>query len=180
MKGIVFNLLEEFIAEKLGEEKYEEIVAGCDMMTKEPFVGPGTYPDDDLFAIVGKTVEVSGIALPDALRAFGRFCFPKLAERFPDFIVPHTHPKSFLKTVDTVIHVEVRKLYPDAEPPYFTYDDPTPDRLIMRYSSKRRLCHLMEGLIDGVSDYYKTPIRYRQTKCLLEGGSECEFELVFG
>lgn len=180
MKGIVFNLLEEFITEKLGEERYEEIVAGCDLITKEPFVGPGTYPDEDLFAIVGKTVEVSGIALPDALRAFGRFCFPKLAEKFPNFVAAHTHPKPFLKTVETVIHVEVKKLYPDAVLPCFTYEDPAPDRLIMRYSSKRRLCHLMEGLIDGVSDYYKTPIRHRQTMCILEGGNECEFELVFG
>lgn len=114
MKGIVFNLLEEFITSMLGEEKYEEIVAGCDLKTKEPFVGPGTYPDEDLFAIVGKTVAVSGIALPDALRGFGRFCFPRLAEKFPVFVTAHNHPKPFLKSVETVIHVEVKKLYPDA------------------------------------------------------------------
>ena len=41
MKGIVFNLLEEFITSMLGEEKYEEIVAGCDLKTKGAVCRPG-------------------------------------------------------------------------------------------------------------------------------------------
>lgn len=179
MKGIVFNLLEQFITEKMGGEKYEEILAGCPLKTREPFVGPGSYPDEDLMALVNMTVEKMGVELPEALRAFGRFCVPKLAERFPIFMSPHNHPKPFLKTVGSVIHVEIKKLYPDAEPPSLTYDDPAPGQLIIRYKSKRRLCRFMEGLIDGVADYYDSPIRYRQNGCMLEGGGACEFELTF-
>ena len=80
MKGVIFNYLEEFITENWGEEKYEEILGECPLKTKEPFVGPGTYPDTDLLAIVSKTVEKLGITLPDALRSFGKFCFPKLSK----------------------------------------------------------------------------------------------------
>lgn len=179
MKGIVFNLFEEFITEKFGEGKYEEILSGCNLKTKEPFVGPGSYPDEDLLEIVGKTVQATGIPLPDALGSFGRFCFPKLAERFPAFVTPYNHPKPFLKTVDSVIHIEVRKLYRDAEPPSFTFEEPSPDTLIMRYHSKRKLCLFMEGMIEGVAEYYKSPIKQRQKRCMLEGGSDCEFELIF-
>ncbi|MFQ5464333.1 MAG: heme NO-binding domain-containing protein [Thermodesulfobacteriota bacterium] len=179
MKGIIFNLLERFIVENLGEEKYEEILSHCTLKTKEPFVGPGSYPDEDLMAIVARAVETMGITLPEALRAFGRFCLPKFAERFPEFMTPYDHPKEFLMTVDSVIHVEVEKLYPDAQTPSLVYEDPAPDRLVIRYESRRKLCHLFEGLIDGVADYYGSPIEYGQRTCMLEGARACEFELAF-
>jgi len=180
MKGIIFNLLEKFIVEKLGDDRYEEIMEGCELETREPFVGPGSYPDGDLFALAGKAAEAIGAPLPDTLRAFGRFCIPELAGRFPAFFKPHDNPKSFLKTVDDIHYLEVVKLYEDAEPPHFEYEDPAPGRLVMRYRSRRRLCRLMEGLIEGVGDYYKTTIRYKQTACMLDGGAdECVFELEF-
>lgn len=179
MKGIIFNLLEDFIVEKLGEEKYEDIVAGAGLKTQEPFVGPGIYPDEDLAAILNGAVEEMGIAMHEALRMFGRHCFPKLAARFSAFTEGCPHPKRFLMTVNSTIHTEVKKLYPDATPPTLTYDDPAPDRLIVRYDSGRRLCKFMEGLIDGVSDYYGTPIRHSQKRCMLDGDWVCEFELLF-
>jgi predicted hydrocarbon binding protein len=73
----------------------------------------------------------------------------------------------------------VKKLYADAKPPEFVMEDPSPDRLVMRYTSERKLCALMEGLIEGVSEHYRSPIRYRQRQCMLEGGPSCEFELEF-
>jgi len=179
MKGIIFNLLERFIVENLGEDKYEEILSACALKTKEPFVGPGSYPDEDLMAIVAKTVETMGVTPPEALRAFGRFCLPILAEKFPGFMTPYDHPKEFLMTVDSVIHVEVEKLYPDAQTPSLAYDDPAPDRLVIHYESSRKLCQLMEGLIDGVADYYGSPIEYAQKRCMLDGAPACEFELTF-
>jgi predicted hydrocarbon binding protein len=179
MKGIIFNLLEQFITERFGDEMYEKILSECNLKTEEPFVGPGSYPEEDLMALVDKVVEKMGVPLPEALRAFGRFCLPKLAERFPEFLTPHKHPKAFLKTIDSVVHLEVKKLYSDAEPPSFAYDDPSPERLIIRYRSKRRLCQFMEGLIEGVADYYRSPIKYKQTSCMLEGSEVCVFELTF-
>lgn len=128
-------------------------------------------------AIVERSVEVSGLQLPEALRSFGRFCMPKLAARHQDFFEPHAHPKIFLKTVDFIHQTEVKKLYKDAEPPSFTYDDPAPDRLTIHYRSKRRLCHFMEGLLDEVADYFESPIRHRQISCMLDGAETCELIL---
>ena len=179
MKGIIFNLLEDFIIESLDEEQYEAILAECELQTAEPFVGPGTYPDEDLLAIVNKTVQAMGISQADALRAFGKFHIPKLAEKFPDFMTPHKHPKSFLKTIESIVHTEVKKLYPDAKLPQFSYKDPSDKRLTILYKSDRKFCHLVEGLIEGVAEYYDSPIRYKQTKCMLAGEEVCEFNLKF-
>ena len=115
MKGIVFNLLEDFIIDGWGEEAYDEIISLCPLRTKEPFIGPGTYEDADLLAIVGKAAETLSVSVPEAVHAFGKYCFPKLASKYPMFLEGHKHPKTFLKTIDDVIHVEVKKLFKDAE-----------------------------------------------------------------
>ena len=167
------------MSENFGDEKYEEILNECSLKTKEPFIGPGTYPDEDLMAITNKAVEKLGITLPEALRAFGKFSFLQMGKKFPDFLKPYDHPKPFLKTIESVIHVEVKKLYQDADPPRFIYKEPAANRLTIKYESKRRLCQYMEGLIDGVADFYKSPIQYKQKTCMLEGGGECEFDLTF-
>ena len=129
MKGVIFNLVEKFITENWGEEKYEEVLSLCSLQTKEPFVGPGTYPDADLISIVGKASEVLGVSVPDALKAFGKFMLPQLIAKFPNFVTPYKNPKDFLMTIDSVIHVEVRKLYRDADTPKFTFTDPVPFRI---------------------------------------------------
>ena len=59
-----------------------------------------------------------------------------------------------LKTVDGVIHVEVRKLYDDTYLPVFQYQEPAEDQLIITYYSKRKLYPFMEGLIEGVSLHF--------------------------
>ena len=180
MKGIIFNEFESFVTEKFGEGIYEKIFSASHLITSEPFVGPGTYPDEDLLALVSAAVEILNISLPNALREFGRYCLPKLAGKYPDFIKDHKDPKSFLLTVDSVIHVEVKKLYADAKLPRFVYKDTSPHSLEIEYTSDRKFCHFMEGLIDGVSTHFKRPISHQQFRCMLKGDLVCEFHLNFG
>ena len=179
MKGIIFNLFEDFMVETFGDEAYEEIFASAGLQTTEPFVGPGSYPDEDLLALVGKVVERLGIPADEALRAFGRFCIPPLARRFPVFLAAHSHPKDFLLTVDTFHSMEVNKLFEGSQCPRFHYESPAPDRLVMRYGSARRLCALVEGLLDGVATHYGIPIAHVQTACMLRGDPACVFDLSF-
>lgn len=179
MKGIIFNLLEDFIVDGWGEERFERIMTGCPLHTKTAFVGPGTYPDSDLFAIVERTTAELGIDTPTALRAFGRYAMPKLAGRFDVFVRDHQHPKGFLRTLDGVIHVEVRKLFANAEPPRIWFEDPAPDQLLLHYHSKRKLCALFEGLLDGTADYFGVPFSRTQTACMLAGAPSCAFSLHF-
>ncbi|MBI4646477.1 MAG: heme NO-binding domain-containing protein [Bacteroidia bacterium] len=179
MKGMIFNLLEDFITENYSDEIYEEIISKCNLKTQEPFVGPGTYPDEDLFEIIGNTVEKLGVSIEDALKAFGKYIIPKLAEKFPGLMEPYNNPKDFLKVIDNIHYIEVKKLYKDAEPPIFTFINPASDRLIIRYKSKRKLYSLVEGLIAGVAEYYKTSIKQIRTIHEVDGIEVGDFDITF-
>lgn len=179
MKGVIFNIAEQFIIDNYGEEALDEVMASCDLITKEPFVGPGTYPDEDMIEMVVKGAAKIGITPAELLVKLGRYTFGKLAERHPNFLEHIPSAKAFLLTVDKVIHVEVRKLYNGTVLPTFTYEEPSEKELIIVYYSERKLYALMEGLIDGVADYFKEKISQKHRILEQDGHEVCEFHIHF-
>ncbi len=119
------------------------------------------------------------MTLPDALRAFGKFSFGPLARKFGTFVEPHDDPVSFLASVDSVIHVEVRKLWPEAVTPKFVYEEIGTDSMRIEYRSARKLCHFMEGLLEGVADHFGYAVEYRQSQCQHDGADACVFDVAF-
>lgn len=179
MKGIIFNVLESFITDNYGEDTFEDIIANCTLETTEPIVGPGTYPDGDMVEIIVKSSEKLGLSTDEFFKKLGRYTFAKLAERHPNFVTHFKHPKDFLKTVDGVIHVEIRKLYQDSYLPSFKYFEPSEKELVITYYSKRKLYALMEGLIDGVAEYFSVPITQNHKIYEKDGLEFCDFSLIF-
>lgn len=158
MKGIIFNQLEGFILTNSNEATYDQIVKKCKLETKEPFVGPGTYSDNDLMQIIKVASETLNIPQDDLIVSFGHFLFPKLASRFSNFVDTKKPAKYFLLTVESIIHVEVHKMYDKAYTPTFEYLNNMDNKLTIRYRSKRKLYKLMEGIIMGVADYFSCKI----------------------
>jgi hypothetical protein len=179
MKGIIFNIAEQYITDKYGADKYEAILENCSLATREPFVGPGTYPDEDLVEILVKSSASLNITVADLLKDLGFYSFAKLAGRHPGFLEGFTHPKDFLKTVDGIIHVEVRKLYQGSKLPVFQYAEPSENELIITYYSERKLYPFMEGLILGVERHFKVPIQLEHSIYQKDGSEFCDFHLRF-
>lgn len=179
MKGVIFKYFESFVTDTFGAAVYEELLDCTELTTGGAFVGPETYPDEDLFALVGTAIEKLKIPLPDALHAFGKYLFAKLADQVPMFVDRERGLKSFLLTIHSVIHVEVKKLFPGAETPRFAYEDPGEGRLVIEYTSGRKLCPLFRGLIDGAAESFAEPVQYQETQCLHHGADSCRFEMSF-
>lgn len=179
MKGIVFNLLERFIVERAGADAYEAILDQCALETKEPFVGPGTYPDRDLVQIATKAAQALGIPLPVAVRAFGHYCLPKLMAMIPPTAGRYDTSKALLIALDSVVHVEVRKLLKGSAPPRFQAIDTGPNTLTLEYRSSRQLCAFLEGLLAGVGDHFGEVVTFTHERCLLRGDDACVLGLTF-
>lgn len=158
MKGIIFNVLESYCDDFLEVGSFDEIVERILPDVKDPFVAPGTYKDEYLTLIVAEISRVKNKKPDVLLRDFGRYLFTALANRYPHFVSPYNHPKDFIKTIHDVIHVEVIKLFPDTATPNFYYSNDFENQLTIKYESGRKLYSLVEGLVDGVGEYYKSPI----------------------
>ncbi|MCH9683126.1 MAG: heme NO-binding domain-containing protein [Deltaproteobacteria bacterium] len=179
MKGVVFNIFEEFVRDSFGAQTYEALLDAAGVPPTEPFVGPSTYPDETMTTLVVTASKMLNTEIPVLLRKFGAALFYGLHAKAPGFAEAHHDARSFLLCVEGVVHMEVRKLYPDAYVPTFEYTTPSEDTLGITYRSKRRMCHLMEGLLDGMADYFGTTIQQHQTQCMHQGGETCEFVIQF-
>jgi hypothetical protein len=70
-------------------------------------------------------------------------------ENFPAFFQGRADSFEMLEAVDGEIHVEVAKLYPDAELPVFATARLAPDHMTMTYSSERPLVEFCHGMIEA-------------------------------
>jgi len=81
----------------------------------------------------------------------------------------------FLKSIESVIHKEVRKLYQNPNLPGIEREQPAEGTLILYYHSPRKLCHLADGLIMGAAEHYKAEINMFQNTCIHDGAQRCTF-----
>ncbi len=179
MKGVVFNIFEDFVVESYGAETYEALLDAAEIPSEEPFLGPRTYPDEMMTALVVAASRSLGVEIPLLLRLFGGALFHGLHARAPSLANAYDDPRIFLLAVESVVHMEVRKLYPESYVPTFEYETPDEDSVILTYRSRRKLCHLMEGLLDGMADHFGTSIEHHQSRCMHEGNESCEFVIYF-
>lgn len=154
MKGLVLDQLVQFIRERHDLAFAESLLASLALPSGGAFTSVGTYDASEMESIVAAYAERTGTPRAEALRAFGAWLFPRLAGRYAPVLGGVTGTFELLRVLDGVIHVEVRKLYPDAELPSFETVDRGPDALEVRYRSSRRLEDLAEGLMRGASAHF--------------------------
>jgi hypothetical protein len=175
MKGIVFSLLEDAVTRAHGEDVWDNLLerAGLDGI----YTSLGSYPDSDLFGLVAAASALTGDDAQAVIRWFGREAMPTLAESYPSFFEPHTDVRTFLGTLNDIIHPEVRKLYPGADVPVFGFSYAPDGTITMRYVSGRRMCAFAEGLIEGAAAHYGQTVQLDQPACMLRGDEQCTIEV---
>jgi len=177
VKGIIFNLAAEVVVREHGEDVWDAVLEGAGVTGS--YTSLGNYPDEDLLAIVASAARLLGAQDADVLRHVARGAIPLLAERYPHFFTPHQDARSLVLTLNDIIHPEVRKLYPGADVPDFTYVLDGPDGVTLTYRSARQLCTLAEGFSDGVAVHYGQRVVIDQPACMLRGDEACLLHCEF-
>lgn len=178
MKGIIFNLLQEVVQLHHGPAVWDDLLE--EAKVEGAFTSLGSYPDAHLLGLVSAASKRLTLTPQEVVRWFGVSGLPLLAKKYPHFFAGHTDARSFLLTLNVIIHPEVRKLYPGADCPMFDFSASSEDVLMMSYRSQRSLCAMAEGFIDGSAAYFKQTVSQTQTSCALRGDDCCVFRIEFG
>ena len=155
MKGVVFTEFLGMVDSQFSPEMTERIIDEADLESKGAYTAVGTYDHTELVQLVVKLASATGADVPDLVQAFGAYFFHRLAALYPDFVDRDQDVYSFLESVENYIHIEVRKLYPDADLPSLKTERPNDGELVILYESKRCLADAAHGLINGCLAYFE-------------------------
>ncbi|HMN94627.1 MAG TPA: heme NO-binding domain-containing protein [Hydrogenophaga sp.] len=176
MKGVVFTEFLGMVEEAFSAEMVDDIIDDADPPSGGAYTAVGTYPHDEMVAMVVALSRRTGIAVPDLVRAFGKHLFGRFVQAYPSFFDGVDSTFQFLSGIEDIIHAEVLKLYPDAELPRFDIEHHDPRRLTLLYRSPRHFEDLAEGLMLGCIDHFKERIVLRREASSGDGGQRFHLE----
>ena len=180
MKGVVFTEFLELVEDKFGADTVDAIIERSDLPNDGAYTAVGTYDHAELIQLVGHLSEATQIDASVLVRTFGEYLFGRLVAGHPKFLDGMTCTEQMLRSVHDIIHVEVKKLYPKAELPSFSYDTHADGRLIMRYTSSRGFADLAEGLILGCAKHFNEAAEIEREDLSGGQGTDVRFLIHFG
>ncbi|WP_293760494.1 heme NO-binding domain-containing protein [uncultured Aquitalea sp.] len=154
MKGVVFTEFLDMVESRFSANMVDDIIDDADLASGGAYTSVGTYPFQEMAALVGALSRASGQPAGALIHAFGYYLFGRFAQVYPDSLVGKDNTFSLLCCIENSIHVEVLKLYPEAELPRFAVESMDDTTLVLRYDSPRCLGELAKGLIQGALDHY--------------------------
>jgi hypothetical protein len=177
MKGLVFVELMAMAEEAFGEAVVDGVIERADLPSGGAYTAVGNYPCDELMALVQGFSRHSGIPGQELQRLFGHWMMNSFVRHYPGFFVGRGGSLDMLAAIEDEIHVEVRKLYPDADLPKFDIVRPEPDAMQMIYRSPRPLGDFCHGLIEGcVRHFGESAVIDRQDHSVT-GQTEVDFRI---
>ncbi len=179
LKGIVFSQFLEMVDENFGHDVTEHIIAASDLPSGGAYTSVGTYDHEEIISLVGNLSHISGVKVQELVISFGHYLIKNFQIIFPKYFVEIDNALELLENVNDYIHVEVRKLYQDAQLPKISTQRTLDDGLILTYKSKRGMGDLAQGMIEGVIDIYGSKYTCDRIDLEKEGDLQCiQFNIV--
>jgi len=158
VKGVVFTEFIDMVEARFTPEVADRMITAAAVPSDGAYTAVGTYDYHEIIQLVAQLSMLTSIPMPKLVHTFGAHLFDRFVVAYPALFAGVTSAFNFLERIENHIHVEVRKLYPDAELPTFTCDTSTPGRLTLLYRSSRPFADLAEGLIAGCIAHFGEPI----------------------
>jgi hypothetical protein len=151
---MVFTEFMDMVEDVFSADILEDIIEKSELPNAGAYTAVGTYDHEEIVRMTANLSQAVDIPVAKLLEVFGKHLFGRFSDRYPLFFVGVTEPFEFLKNIDNYIHVEVRKLYPDAELPRFYHVQNSANELTMYYLSSRHFEDLAVGLIIGCLEHF--------------------------
>ena len=147
MKGLIFTEFLDLVEEKFGLAMVDSIIQQSNLESGGAYTSIGTYEFSELLSLISNLSKNTELPVDDLLLVYSEHLFKVLASLHPNLIEHYKDPMDFLASIEDHIHVEVQKIYPDAQLPKFETLERTETKMVMIYSSERALYMLGKGLM---------------------------------
>lgn len=177
MKGIVFAEFLEMVEQTFGLETVDTIIEETELPSGGAYTSVGTYDFNEMVQLISALSDKTKVPGGELLFTFGHYLFDILVKVHPEVISAYTNPLGLLYSIEDHIHVQVRKLYPDAELPSFKVLEKSDEKMELVYSSSRGLYPFAHGLMTNTFEHFEKKADIA-LKLLKEDGTEVQFSIT--
>ncbi len=166
MYGLVNQGVRKMVTDSFGEKSWATVLEAAGV--EDVFVAMDPYPDEVTFKLVAAASTVLELEPKDVLAAFGRWWIGFASEEYSDlFKMTGDSFQEFVANLND-IHTRVGYMLTDLSPPSFKITDSAENTFVLHYYSKREgLFPMVQGMINGIGDHFKTEI---EVEHMGEGG----------
>ena len=108
---------------------------------------------------------------------FGLEIFVKLIDSHPQILANIDDSFDLLSQIDSYIHVEVAKLYPNAQLPHFSFTKIDDNHIQLHYRSERPLASFAEGLLLGCARFFNEKFTINRIAQVASSESDVIFDI---
>lgn len=176
MKGFYLEILRDFVDSKIGRNIWETSTIEVHIPIVKTFED---YPDELWQGLLDALVKNSNSNKERFLFDFGRHFIksPSVQKICSDAFRKITS-REFLLDIKK-IHQDVATTIPGSNPPSLKMEKPAFDELKIYYSSKRRLCPFLKGIIQGTAECFREKILLTENTCMENEETQCEINIKF-
>ena len=174
MKGIVFTEFLDLVEDKFGLEVVDKIINASELESEGVYTSVGTYKFSEMLQLLQHLSAHTEISIDNLLLVYAEHFFSVLETSYPGLLATYKDPIEMISSIENHIHVEVKKIYPDAELPTFEVVKKTENSLIMIYKSSRAMHHFGLGLMNKTFEHFNSTAVIDLEK-IKEDGTEVKF-----
>lgn len=175
MHGLIFFYIQKFADQLASGTIAHAGLRSTVVSSTAHYLPSGVYDDHEAVSLLQSMADDAGTPLPDLLARFGDFLAPHLVKVAGPLIDPRWRTLDLIEHTEAIIHSMVRTAKPGAEPPVLETVRVAPDELHLVYSSRRRLCPMAGGLMQGLARHFGETLAVEETSCMLRGDAFCAF-----
>ena len=174
MKGIVFTEFLDLVEDKFGLEMVDKIINASTLDSEGVYTSIGTYNFSEMLQMLQHLSKNTGLSIDALLLVYGEHFFSVIEKSYPGLLATYKDPIEMISSIEDHIHVEVRKIYPEAELPTFEVLEKTDNSIIMIYKSSRSMHHFGLGLMNKTFQHFDSTAEIILEK-IKEDGTEVKF-----
>ena len=175
MHGLIFASFRDYLLTGHGAEVANDVTTGEPQYTLSE-----AYPDEQFLALLERACARTALSRDELLFEFGAFtAATTFARLYSALFKLSPTARDFLLTVEPYIHEVIREALPEARPPELVVTDLGEEGLEIVYTSPRRICAMLRGLVVGTGRVYDQVLDVEELECMHHGASRCRFEIGF-
>jgi hypothetical protein len=175
MHGIIFQQLQQFVNKNYGSNQWIELLESANLGGKF-YMPTQVYDDSEVVSLVVKASEITGRSVQEIMESFGEFIAPSLLKIYSASIKSDWSTIDLLEHVENTIHKAVRFADKNASPPELDCKRKSPTKVVIDYTSKRKMIDVGVGIIKGIAKIKNERIEIKRTD--LNETSNLEVSLI--